>query len=154
MKVGFASDHAALDIRQSLIECIESEGHEVVDFGSSVAKPVDYPDYAVKAIRAMLNGKVDEAVLVCGTGIGMSICANKFPGILCALCTDEYAAECGRKHNNANVLALRARHQPLQTNLAIIRCWFSNKFTGESRHVRRVEKIAELTEKIQKGETP
>jgi len=152
MKVAFASDHTAADIRHTLIACIEDVGHKVLDYGSNGAKPVDYPDYAKKAICAMLSGKADEAVLVCGTGIGMSICANKFSGIRCALCTDEYAAECGRRHNHANVLALRARHQPLKTNLAIIRCWFANHFTGESRHIRRVKKIARLSQKICKGE--
>lgn len=143
MKIAFANDHAAAGERQALITKMRAMGHEVVDFGSSEPGPVDYPDYAAPAARALSAGETDCAVLICGSGVGMSIVANRFPGVRCALVTDLFAAESSRRHNNANCLALRAREQSRELNEQILETWLATPFDG-GRHEHRVRKIDEV----------
>jgi len=140
MKVAFANDHAAAEVRDAIVEEIQRLGHQVVDFGARGSQSVDYPDYAAKALGAYKRGEADRVVLVCGTGVGMSMVANKVPGIRCAVCTDEYAARMSRSHNDANCLALRAREQAFETTRKILKIWFETPFEG-GRHQRRIDKI-------------
>jgi len=154
MKIAFASDHAALEQRDSLIACIREMGHTVMDCGSRSSRPVDYPDYARKAILAVIEGRADEAILAAGSGIGMTILANKFPGISCALCTDPQAAEWARRHHDANIIALRCRKQSLKENLHIVKTWFSHQFSEERRFKRRIRKLMDISKTIYKGELP
>ncbi|MCX8037356.1 MAG: ribose 5-phosphate isomerase B [Candidatus Sumerlaeia bacterium] len=145
MKVAFANDHRGAAMRQALIARIRAMGHEVIDYGVDKEESVDYPDYAAKGAGAVSKGEADRAVLICGTGIGMSIAANKLPGVRAAVCTDELGAELARRHNDANVLALRGCNQDLAVNLRILETFLSTEFDG-GRHQRRVEKIAKLEE--------
>lgn len=141
MKIAFSNDHAGAPARELLLGKIRALGHEVLDFGTpSADAPVDYPDVAAAAVNAMLKGDAERAILVCGSGIGMSIAANKFPGVRCALVTDLYGAELSRRHNDANCLALRAREQSMALNERILEVWLSTPFDG-GRHQQRVDKI-------------
>lgn len=146
MKIALTNDHAASEMHERLAEHIREKGHEVLDLGTSAPDRVDYPLQAEKAVQAVLEGRADRAVLVCGTGIGMSIAANKFPGIRCALCTDLFAAELCRLHNNANVLALRGRNMDVQLNCRIIDAFLETGFEGD-RHQRRLDLITEIEQK-------
>jgi ribose 5-phosphate isomerase B len=143
MKIAFANDHAGFTMRTPILTLLKRLGHEVLDFGSDSPKPVDYPDYAIPAVRAVIAGEADRAILVCGTGMGMCIVANKFPGIRCTLCTDHYMARYARTHNDANVLALRGRAMEPHVNLQIVKTWLQLPFES-GRHVRRLKKIAAL----------
>lgn len=148
MKTAFANDHAAAGMRKEILNDVKKESSgKFLDYGDDSTEPVDYPDMAQKAVEAVLRGEVDRAVLVCGTGLGMSITSNKYPGIRCALCTDEYSARMAREHNDANVLALRGRHMDPEMNRKIIRTFFHTKFGG-GRHQRRLDKIAEIEKKV------
>lgn len=139
MRVAFSNDHAAIDSRH-LIGELKAAGHEVVDYGVSSPDRVDYPDMASPALKDLVDHKVDRVVLVCGSGVGMSIVANRVPGVRCALTTDKYAAEMSRKHNNSNCLALRSRQQSEELNSEILKLWMDTEFEG-GRHERRNEKI-------------
>lgn len=139
MKIAFSNDHAAVESRH-LIKEMTAKGHEVQDFGVPTPERVDYPDVAAPAIKALVSGEVDRAILVCGSGIGMSIVANRVPGVRCALVTDKYAAEMSRMHNDANCLALRSREQSEALNSEILALWLDTGYEG-GRHQGRVEKI-------------
>ena len=143
MKVAIANDHAAVACRGEIVEYLNKAAEEVLDFGVDTEDSVDYPDLAQKAVLAVKDGRADFAILVCGTGIGMSIAANKIDGIRCALCTDDYSARMAREHNNANVLALRARRMDVEANCSIIDCFLNTAFAG-GRHQTRLDKIAKL----------
>ena len=143
MRIAFACDHRGTQIRSQILEHIKKRGHEVLDFGTQTESAVDYPDFASKAARALIEKKADRAILVCGTGIGMSIAANKIPGIRCAVCTDEYGARMARSHNDANALALRSTSINPATNLALIDIFLDTDFEG-GRHQIRVNKIRHL----------
>lgn len=144
MKIAFGCDHAASSIREKIINEINKLGYEVIDFGTKTIDSVDYPDYAKKVVQAVLNKEADKGVLVCGTGIGMSIAANRFPQIRCALCTDLFSAEQSRLHNDANILALRARNQDVNLNLQILKTWLETPFSNEERHIKRIEKLTKI----------
>ena len=143
MKIAFTNDHAALEMRQYLLEYLRKNEHEIIDCGVVSADSVDYPDLAEKAVRVVADGKADLAVLVCGTGIGMSIAANKVRGIRCALCTDPYSAQMAREHNNANAIALRGRKVTPESNRAILESFLNAQFEG-GRHQRRIDKMTAL----------
>ena len=147
MKIAFGSDHAGYTIKQILISFIEEKGHEAIDVGAHSSESSDYPDYADKAASMILEGKVDQAILICGSGTGMSIVANKIPGIRCASCTDPYCAEMARRHNHANILSLRARNMDVNENLKIIDAWLTADTDSDERHTRRIEKIKAIERK-------
>lgn len=144
MKVAFANDHGGAVMRAVLMEELRRHGAEILDCGSDTGESVDYPDFAKKACEAVTRGQADRAVLVCGTGVGISIAANKLDGIRCALCSDEFAAQMSREHNNANVLALRGRQFDPELNRRILGVWLETEFSGDERHQRRIDKIAAL----------
>ena len=145
MKIAVASDHAGWKDKTRLIEHLAALGHDVTDFGTDSEESTDYPDYAAKAARAVTQGKCDQAVLVCGTGIGMSMAANKIRGIRAAACQTVDAARFSRAHNNANVLCLGARLSSPASMREIVDTWLATNFDG-GRHARRVDKITALEE--------
>jgi len=147
MRIAFANDHAAFEQRQAVLDALRADGHEVLDFGTKTSESVDYPDFIAPAAEALAAGQADRAVVMCGSGVGASIVANKIPGVRCALITRVEDAATTRQHNDSNALALSGRGVPLETNLAIARTWLATPFEG-GRHQRRVEKIAKLEERV------
>ena len=143
MKIALGSDHAGYEAKISLREHLCQQGHECLDLGTDGESSCDYPDYAAAVGRAVSLGKVDRGVLVCGTGIGMSISANKVDGVRAALCHDEQTARMSREHNDANVLCLGARILGEGQSLKIVDSWLVASFAGD-RHARRVLKISAL----------
>lgn len=143
MRIGFGCDHRGAQIRGQIIEHLKKRGHDVVDFGTETEAAVDYPDYAAKVARAVVAKQVDRAVLICGTGIGMAIAANKIAGVRCAVCTDEFGARMARSHNDANILALRATQMNPAKNVALIDIFLDTEFEG-GRHQIRVNKVRNL----------
>ena len=147
MLVAFGNDHAASDeLRAELIGFIGSLGHEVIDMGCSGQERVDYPDFAYKVCEAVISGDADRGILVCGTGVGMSIAANKIRGIRAANVTLPAIAPLVREHNDANVLTLSARFVDGDSNKQIIKDFLETDFAG-GRHAQRVSKMTELEER-------
>ena len=148
MKIGFGKDHAARgEIRAELMEHLKSRGHEVVDFGYAGEGAADYPVYARKVAHAVLSGEVECGILVCGTGIGMSIAANKVHGIRCAVCPDAYSAEKAREHNNANMIAIGARVVGPESLKVIM-----DSYLGATYNPKYDHRIAQIAEIEQAGE--
>lgn len=144
LRVAFASDHGGYDLKHYLIDNVDKALCEAIDCGcDSASVSVDYPDYAERACRMVLDGRANFAVLVCGTGIGISIAANKLHGIRCALCSTEYDAEMTRRHNDANAVALGGRTLGSSLALSILHRFLTAKFEG-GRHEGRLEKIRRL----------
>ena len=135
-----AADHGGYDLKNILAPYIYNLGYDVSDLGVFTPESVDYPDMGAKAAMEILNGNAQLGVIICGTGIGISIAANRFPGIRAAVCHDEFTARMSRKHNNANMLALGARTTGTELAKAIVDVWFATDFEG-GRHAGRVEKI-------------
>jgi len=143
VKLAVASDHAGLLLRAEAVKAARELGHEVEDLGPAGAESVDYPDFARRVGQRVASGEAQAGVLVCGTGIGMSIAANKVPGIRAALCTSEFEARMARAHNDANVLCLGERVVGAGLAGSIVRAFLSQPFEG-GRHERRVAKLREL----------
>lgn len=152
MKVVVASDHRGFQVKARVLSQVSELGHEAVDCGPLTAEIVDYPDYGAKGSRAVSEGQADRAILICGSGIGMSIVANKFSGIRAALCHDELTAEMSRRHNDANVLCLSADLLGERLTLRMVEIWLQTQFEG-GRHARRIGKIADLEHQIDCTET-
>ena len=142
MKIAIASDHGGYDYKQELIPYIESLGHQVLDLGCHGPASVDYPDYGIPCAQAVARGEADRGVVICGTGIGISISANKVPGIRCALCTDPVMARLTREHNDANMLAMGGRIIGIELAKGIVQAFLSTEFSG-GRHKTRIYKIAQ-----------
>lgn len=149
MKIAIAADHGGSELKDSMVEYIKSLGNEVVDLGTNSADSVDYPDYAKKVCEEIQQGNSDLGILICGTGIGMSLAANKFDGIRAACVSDVYSAKMSRNHNNANVLCIGARVIGDEVAKLIIKTFLENEFEA-GRHQRRVDKIMAF-EKENKG---
>lgn len=143
MKIGLASDHGGYELKEHIREHLEKKGIEYIDYGTNSEESADYPDYGRKAGEAIMSGEVDRAIVVCGTGIGISLAANKVKGVRCALCGDSYSARMSREHNNANALALGGRVVGKDLALEIVDIWLRTEFAG-GRHERRVNKISEI----------
>jgi len=140
MKVALACDHGGYELKEFIKKLLAEQDVSVEDFGSHDPDPVDYPDTARPAVRSILHGRNDRGILICGTGLGMSITANRYPGIRGTLCHNEYTAEMARKHNDSNVLILGGRVTPPETAGKILRIWLETPFEG-GRHARRIGKI-------------
>jgi ribose 5-phosphate isomerase B len=140
MKIALASDHAGYAEKERLKPLLEELGLEVNDLGTASEESVDYPDYARKVAEQVAAGSVDQGVLVCGSGTGMAITANKVPGVRAAVAWSEETARLARQHNDANVMAIGARTTPAEQIPGIVRAWFGANFEG-GRHADRVEKI-------------
>lgn len=151
MKIAIGADHAGFETKQALVTHLEAEGYQVEDMGSTSPEPSDYPLYAEKVAKAVAAGKADRGILVCGNGIGMSIAANKVPGIRAALVFTEDMAKQTRTHNDSNVLSLAGRELPLATNLKLADTWLTTPFSEVDRHSRRVGEIKDLEKKYLKG---
>jgi ribose 5-phosphate isomerase B len=143
MKVAIGSDHAGFQAKEELKVLLRALGHQAEDVGTTGEVSVDYPDYAEKVAKKVAAGEADRGVLVCGTGIGMSIAANKVPGVLAAVVTDEKTAELSRRHNNANVFCAGARILPVVKIAEALKVWLQTPFE-EGRHQKRIDKIRGL----------
>jgi ribose 5-phosphate isomerase B len=141
--IALGADHAGWELKEDLKAWLIQNGHQVVDFGTHSPDSVDYPDYATQVAEAVAAEEAQRGLLVCGTGIGMSMVANKVPGIRAALCGDAFTARMSREHNDANVLALGARLTGRETAVEILKIWLDSEFAG-GRHARRVQKIADF----------
>lgn len=141
--IAIACDHGGFQLKNEIKAYLEGKGYECKDFGTYTAESCDYPDYAVPACEAVVSGKSPCAILVCGTGIGMSICANKIKGIRAAVCSDPISVSFTRRHNDANVLCLGQRVIEQAKALELVDIFLSTEFEG-GRHERRLEKIAKL----------
>ena len=151
MKIAVASDHRGFNIKDRILSQLTELHHEGRDFGPSTSDICDYPDYGAKAAQAVSEGQVDRAILICGSGIGMCIIANKFRGIRAALCHDDLSAEMSRRHNDANVMCLSADLLGERLASRMIELWLATPFEG-GRHARRIAKIAEFEQLV--GEIP
>ena len=141
--IALGADHAGFQLKEALKGWLIEHGYQVVDHGTHSAESVDYPDYAAQVAEAVADHKVERGVLVCGTGIGMTIAANKVPGVRAALCSDIYTARMSREHNDANVLTLGGRLMGPEMALDILKMWLETDFAGD-RHRRRIGKITDL----------
>lgn len=146
MKIALASDHAGYELKKGIMSYLSQRRIDYDDFGCGPGEKVDYVDYAEKAVNGVLNQNYGRAILICGTGLGMAIVANKYKGIRATPCWDEYSAEMGRKHNNSNCLTLGGRIIPLDEALVIVRIWLETEFE-KGRHQRRINKIFRIEEK-------
>lgn len=149
MRIAIASDHRGYHLKEKMISMLRSKGHEVFDDGTLSDESVDYPDFAAIVAQKVSKGTVERGVLICGTGIGMAIAANKFSGVRAAACSDEVTAEMSRRHNDANILCLSADLLSPRVVERMIEIWIDTDFEG-GRHLRRVEKIKQLEEENQK----
>ena len=146
MRIGIGNDHSALELKAEIIELIEARGHEVVDYGTNSSESCDYPVYGEIVARAVAAGEVEQGILICGTGLGISLAANKVKGIRAAVCSEPFTAKMARVHNNCNILAFGARVVGAELAKMIVETWLDAEFEG-GRHQRRVDLITAIEEK-------
>lgn len=144
MKIAMACDHGAFEYKEEIKMMLTEMGHEIEDFGCYTTASVDYPDVVVPAAKSVATGKNDCGIVLCGTGIGVSITANKVKGIRCALVHDCFTAKTTREHNDSNVLAMGQRVIGIELAKEIVRLWINTPFSNDPRHVRRIEKVMDL----------
>jgi ribose 5-phosphate isomerase B len=144
MKIVIGSDHAGFELKQQLIPVIKELGHEVLDVGTDSTAAVDYPDFAAKVGRAVLEGRAERGVLICGSGVGASVAVNKLHGIRGGICHDTYSAHQGVEHDDLNVLVLGSRVVGVALAADLLRAYLPAQFTHEERHVRRLNKVLAL----------
>jgi ribose 5-phosphate isomerase B len=143
MRIAIGADHGGYPLNERVIRELEESGNEIIDFGTHVgSRPDDYPDYALKVARAVQGGEAELGILICGSGVGAAVAANKLLGIRAALCGDTYSAHQSREHDDCNVLCLGARVIGEELALDIVRAFVAARFSGEERHRRRLEKVA------------
>ena len=140
MKIGIGNDHAAVDMKQEVVEFLEEKGYEVVNFGTDTKESCHYPEYGRKVAEAVAAKEVDLGILICGTGVGISLAANKVKGIRAVVCSEPYSAKLSRQHNNTNVLAFGARVIGIELAKMIIEEWLDAEFMG-GRHQDRIDMI-------------
>ncbi len=146
MKIGMGNDHAAVGMKFEIKEYLESQGYEVVDYGISKEERCDYPVYGEKVARAVVAGEVDYGILICGTGVGISLAANKVNGIRCVVCSEPTTARLSKQHNNSNVLSFGARVIGIETAKMIVDEWLNAEFEG-GRHQQRIDMLTAIEEK-------
>jgi len=144
MRIALASDHAGFAIKQYLLRVVAALAHEVIDLGAHSDAPSDYPDFALAIGEAVTGGQADRGILVCGSGVGACVAANKIRGIRAGLCHDTYSAHQGVEHDDMNVLVLGGRVVGSELAAELVRSFLGARFTGEERHRRRLEKIAAI----------
>jgi RpiB/LacA/LacB family sugar-phosphate isomerase len=147
MRIVVGSDHAGFPLKQAVAAYLRRRGHDIVDVGTTSEEPVDYPDYAEALAKALLDGKAERGVLICGSGVGASVAANKIAGIRAGLCHDPYSAHQGVEHDDMNVMVLGARVIASELACELLERFLAAKFNGEERHRRRVKKIKALEER-------
>ena len=146
MKIGIGNDHSAVEMKQEVVKFLEDLGYEVVNYGTDSAESCHYPVYGEKVARAVVSKEVDLGILICGTGVGISLAANKVKGIRAVVCSEPYSARLSRQHNNTNILAFGARVIGVELAKMIIEEWLNAEFEG-GRHQDRVDMIMEIEEK-------
>ena len=146
MKIGIGNDHSALEMKKEIIAFLEEKGHQVVDYGTASEESCDYPIYGEIVARAVASGEVEQGILICGTGLGISLAANKVKGIRAAVCSEPFTAKMARAHNNCNILAFGARVVGAELAKMIVDTWLDAEFEG-GRHQRRVDLIMEIENK-------
>ena len=139
--IAIGCDHGGFELKKEIIKYLESKGFEYKDFGCDSEASVDYPVYGKLVANAVASGECEKGILICGTGIGMSIVANKVPGVRCALCSDCFSAEATREHNDTNVMALGARVTGPGLAVKMVDIWLNTPFSNDARHIRRIEMI-------------
>ncbi len=144
MRIAMGADHAGFDLKEGLKTLVSDLGHAVVDCGTHSTDPVDYPDIAVKVAQAVTTETVDRGILICGSGVGVCVAANKLKGIRAGLCHDAYSARQGVEHDDMNVLVLGARVIGVELAKDLVRSYLSGRFSGEARHLRRLRKVSAL----------
>ena len=143
MKIGIGNDHSALELKAEITDFLKEKGHEVVDYGTDSPESCDYPVYGEIVARAVASGEADQGILICGTGLGISLAANKVKGIRAVVCSEPYSALLSRQHNDTNVLAFGARVVGEDLALMIVDAWLSGVYEG-GRHARRVQMLADI----------
>ena len=146
MKIGIGNDHSALELKAEIIEFLKEKGHEVVDYGTYTTDSCDYPVYGEKVARAVVAGEVEKGILICGTGLGISLAANKVKGIRACVCSEPFTAKMSRAHNDCNILAFGARVVGGELAKMIVDTWINTEFEG-GRHQRRVDLLMEIEER-------
>jgi RpiB/LacA/LacB family sugar-phosphate isomerase len=147
MRIVLGSDHAGFELKQELVTYIKGLGHEVSDVGTVGPEPVDYPDYAEAVAKEIGAGRADRGILICGSGVGASVAANKVPGIRAAVCHDTYSAHQGVEHDDMNVIALGARIIGCELAREIVRSFLRAEFSEEKRHIRRLNKVKAIEQR-------
>jgi ribose 5-phosphate isomerase B len=148
-KVAIGCDHGGIVLKDAVVSTLTSLGAEVVDFGTNSTESVDYPTYGLKVAEAVASGQVDSGVIMCGTGIGISISANKVPGVRCAVVTNTYMAQLTKNHNNANMISLGGRVITPEEAKEIVTAWYTAEYEG-GRHQRRLDMITDIERKYSK----
>ncbi len=144
MNLAIGSDHAGFELKQCIRDDLRAAGHSVTDVGADSDAPSDYPDFAEKIAKVILSGQAERGVLICGSGVGASVAANKIPGVRAGLCHDTYSAHQGVEHDNTNVLVLGSRIIGVETARELVKAFLNATFSNEERHRRRVGKIADI----------
>ena len=144
MKIAIGCDHGALALKNKMVGVLTEQGYDVKDFGTYTADSCDYPDFAAAAARSVASGECEKGIVLCTTGIGVSITANKIPGIRCALLSDVLSAKLTRQHNDTNMMAIGAGIVGENLALEIMNTWLNTAFSGEERHQRRIDKVMAL----------
>ncbi len=144
MKIAIACDHGAYEYKMEIKQLLTDLGHEVQDFGCEGGCAVDYPDVVLPAVKSVANQENERAIVLCGTGIGVSISANKVKGIRCALVSDCFSARVTRDHNDSNVLALGQRVLGIELAKEIVKIWIETPFSNDERHIRRIDKVMKI----------
>lgn len=152
MRVAIGSDHAGWEVKEKIIRFLTDKGYEIKDFGCTGREACDYPDFGLPVSEAVSRGEYKKAILICGAGVGMSLVANKVPGVRAALCLSPYMARMSREHNDANILILPGRIISEGDVEDIVTIFLETDFSGEERHIRRLSKIKEIEKKYFKEE--
>lgn len=147
MKIAIGCDHGGFILKKEIVDYLNKNGYEILDFGTDSDAAVDYSDFAEAVAKSVVAGEADYGIVMCGTGIGISISANKVPGIRCALLSDVFSAKATRLHNNANMIAMGGRVIGAGLALEIVDTFLHTPFSGEERHVRRISKITDIEKK-------
>lgn len=143
MKIGIGNDHAAVEMKQQIVEFLKESGYEVVNYGTDTTESCNYPEYGEKVGRAVVSGEVDLGILICGTGVGISLAANKVKGVRAVVCSEPYSAKLSKQHNNTNILAFGARVIGIEMAKMIVGEWLNAEFEG-GRHQKRVDMITDI----------
>jgi ribose 5-phosphate isomerase B len=153
LKIAVAADHAGFELKQTLVRDLRAWGHEALDLGThDPSQPDDYPDFAELVALAIRRGEAERGIIVCGSGVGVCVAANKFPGVRAGGCHDSYSAHQGVEHDDMNVLCLGARIIGSELAREVVRKFVDAKFSGEARHIRRLEKVIRIEERFSKGD--
>lgn len=152
MRIAVGADHAGFDLKQIIAADLRQRGHEVIDKGTDSTAAVDYPDFAEAVCKAVIDGQAERGLIICGSGVGASVSANKLAGIRAGLCHDTYSAHQGVEHDDMNVLVLGARVIGVELARELVENFLAAKFSGEERHRRRVEKIKALERRFGKSD--